>query len=230
MLGDKRVGIAQGVFVNDSKKESQNLLLGVAGNNAYVVRLKSESGFVCGTSGRQDSERRRAFRFVARREGEIFYVVNRKHSSGVGNDFGGGISEIRGPKSKNPPAVVSSVDAHPRSRGGNSGLSVQQCGSGGLFGKSDIFTHPFFLSQYRYGLQHSDSHKKASEYYEQAVIYFLYSLCPIFFVMGLGGYLALFSVRFGVDVSNVGSSLIYGGFIYVFCGVLFIGSGLLWWQ
>lgn len=102
----------------------------------------------------------------------------------------------------------------------------------GILRNFDVSPHPFFLSEDRRSLQRADYKQQASEYYEQGVVYFLYSLCPVLFLMIVGGYLTLngsdlFNDRFGVRLSRFCSGLVYGGFLYLFLGTLFVGSGLL---
>ncbi len=94
-----------------------------------------------------------------------------------------------------------------------------------LFQIRVVLPHPLFMFAEHAPLQPSEYRQHAREYYEQGVVYFLYSLCPVLFLMGIGGHLAL---RNPCLLRKIfGNGLVCGGFLYLFLGILFVGSGLL---
>lgn len=104
------------------------------------------------------------------------------------------------------------------------GISTHFGGISVFLGNFDILPHPFLLSQYENYLQDSYDREYAREHYEQAVVYFFYSLRPIIVLMPVVMWLALNGPDWFL---NVGRGLVCSGFVYLFLGTLLIRSGLL---
>ncbi len=132
LKNEVRVGITQGVSINNAEKDSQYFLFGVGRGRTSEIKISDTNVrpvFI--VVGCQKREWGKLVFAVNRRDGEILDTVNKQGVTGVRDNFRRGVSEICRLEGVNP-ASSFNEETDPRTRRRYSGLSVEQRGVGGI--------------------------------------------------------------------------------------------------